>query len=451
MKQLAKGDGRVVKIVQKDKLRSGAAYRLSRFVYAMKTPDGAVLKNLLTKQVYALDEGEWTSACAGELSHPAVQELAKLCFLAEADDDELARYNLVVSVLRTLEKKEPGIAGYTILPTTGCNARCVYCYEEGWPVRSMTAETADAVADFICRTKRKGKLRLNWFGGEPLLGAETISRICRVLRERGVEYASGIVTNATLLTPEMAREAVKLWNLKRAQVSMDGARVDYEARKKYVSPALYNYDVAMDAVELLADSGVNVVIRCNYDAENLPRMKDFFADCAARFAGRKNVTVYLAQLFQSTSAEENATLYRAEARAEEALQGLGLASLSRGDKRLRTNYCMADSGGRSVIIDPEGGLHRCEHDISSAPFATVWDETVVFPVSAVKTAAEGESCCFLPECTAFRKNGCPVKVAACRTQMALRTENELTALRKKAETEAGGDEAGDAEAEEECL
>ena len=449
MKQLAKGDGRVVKIIQKNKLRTDAAYRLSRFVYAMETPEGAALKHLLTKQVFALDAGEWAAVSAADLSVPAARELAKGCFLVEADYDELSRYGLVLSALHTLEKKEPGIAAYTVLPTTGCNARCVYCYEEGWPVKTMSPETADAVADFICRTKRAGKIRLDWFGGEPLLGAGTISRICRALRERGVEYDSGIITNATLLTPELVKEAVELWHLKKAQVSMDGARADYEARKKYAHPAVHNYDTAMDAAALLADSGVNVVIRCNYDAGSLPRVKEFFADCADRFAGRK-ISVYLAQLFQSSTEEENAALYREEARAGETLQALGLEAAPRNDKRPRINFCMADSGGRSVIIDPEGGLHLCEHQISDAPIGTIWEESPVFPVPAVEPAEECKTCTFLPECTGFRKNGCPVKVAACRTQMAIRTEQELNALRKKAETEAENGEAEDAEPEGEC-
>lgn len=210
MKLLSKGDGRVVKIVQKNKLSPNAAYRPSQFLYAMETPDGAVLKNTLTKQVYALEADEWDSARAGDISHPAVQELAKARFLTEADYDELSQYNLVLSVLRTMEKKGPGVAAYTILPTTGCNAR--------------------------------------------------------------------------------------------------------------------------------------------------------------------------------------------------------------SDRRLRIGYCMADSGGSHVIVDPEGGLHLCEHVTNAAPFGSVFDETIRFPVPTVKLAEECKTCDFLPECAAFRKNGCPETTASCPPQ-----------------------------------
>ena len=439
MKQLSKGDGRVVKIVQKKKLRLDAVLRLSKFVFPFETEDEVLLKHTLTKQAYELTREEWRALQTGALADQDRDELARLRFLVERDYDELGQYGLVLSVLRTMDEKKPGVGSYTILPTTGCNARCIYCYEEGWPVKVMTPETADALADFICRTKREGKLRLDWFGGEPLLGAGIISRICRTLRDRGVEYESSIITNASLLTPDMAKEAAELWNLKKAQVSVDGARADYEVRKKYVRPELHNYDAAMNGAELLADAGVYVVFRCNYDAENLPGLREFFSDCAERFSGRQNVRVYLEQLFQSSTLEENAALYRQAHEEEKALAATGLFAESRSDRRLRTNYCMVDSGGRSVIVDPEGGLHLCEHDIGGEPLGTIFDEKPSFPADEVKMTDECKNCCFLPDCTAFRKTGCPVKVAACRTQMALRTESELSELRKKQEEEEAED------------
>lgn len=116
-----------------------------------------------------------------------------------------------------------GLASYVILPTTGCNARCVYCYEEGYAVKTMTSETADRLVDFICETRYDDTVKLRWFGGEPLANAKIISYICKGLQERGVPYKSSMVTNASLLTKELAHEAKELWHLERVQVSLDGA------------------------------------------------------------------------------------------------------------------------------------------------------------------------------------------------------------------------------------
>ena len=400
-----------------------------------------LLKNTLTRQVYVLSPAEWASVQAADLSCDCVWELMRYRFLVERGYDEAAQYDLILRILRTMEPRKPGLSSYTILPTTGCNARCVYCYEEGWTPVSMTARTADDVAAFICRTKGEGPVRIEWFGGEPLLGADRIARICRGLQAQGVAYTSAIITNGTLLTADMAREAVDLWHLRRAQVSMDGGRADYEARKRYVDPTRYNYDGAMAAVELLSDAGVNVVLRVNYDGENLPRVQDSLAECRSRFAGRRNVSIYMEQLFQSVTAEENAALYRAAESVMTRVGDLDLEHTAPVYARLKTHYCMVDSD-RSVIIDPKGGLHRCEHDVGGAPFGTIYDEALVLPKAEPALAAECRGCVFLPDCMAFCKACCPVKVAACRTRMEMRTVQELKALLR-------GAQARD-EAEEEC-
>ncbi len=65
----------------------------------------------------------------------------------------------------------------TILPTNNCNFRCVYCYET--PAEEyMNDETEKSIIDFIRKNVHKyKKVRLNWFGGEPLLCKEQVIRM----------------------------------------------------------------------------------------------------------------------------------------------------------------------------------------------------------------------------------------------------------------------------------
>ena len=446
MKCLSAGDDRVGKIVQKKELPPDGRCRLSGFVVVHEADGRVLLKNILTRQVYALTPAEWALVQTGDLSCPQVRELAQLRFLVEPEYDEAARYALTLAVLRTMENRKPGIVSYTILPTTGCNARCVYCYEEGWPVKVMSPETADAVADFICRTKREGMIKLHWFGGEPLCAPKTISRICRILQDRGVKYDSAIVTNATLLTPELVKEAVDLWHLSGAQVSMDGARQDYEARKRYLNPEQHNYEKAMEGVTLLLDAGIRVSIRCNFDGENLPRLQDFMEDCRDRFGERKNICVYVEQLRPVPDGEESWMMYQAGDDAELYEESLGLVAPDRaGDRRLTMSYCIADPYGSALVIDPLGGLHACEHKADDTPIGTVFDAELpsrAAEKASLKIAEECKSCPYLPECTPFRKS-CPVVDEHCRRQMEMWTKRSLTHLLKWAATaESDGDEPG---------
>ena len=429
MLMLSKGDGRVVKTIRKHEVSTSVSRRPSAFVFCCETERGFLVKNTLSQQVFCLDGDEWFAFQRGDVTHLAVRELAELRFLVEEDFREEDLYFLVLQVLRSLEKKPDGCSSYTILPTTACNARCVYCYEDGWVSTTMSEATADQVVEFINRSKRAGKICLTWFGGEPLCGAGIISRICRALTERGVEFSSRMITNGTLLTPELTAEARDVWRLTQVQVSMDGAREDYEARKCYLRPERFDYDRAMDAVRLLVDAGVGVTLRCNYDAENLPRMRVFFDDCSARFSGREKIGIYMEQLFQSSRTEDSAALYHAAEAEIQYAEKLGLSTRKRVKPAFRTRFCMADSCGRSVIIDPQGGLHRCENLIDGEPFGTVYDtEIASAPPPREELAEECRGCTFLPECTPFRKKGCPVVTAACRTQMELRTRRVLIAL-----------------------
>ena len=426
MKLLYKGDPRVVELAERLKLRPGTVYRLSHFVYPFETEGKVLIKNTLTRQVYELDKNEWVALKEGTLPEETRDMLARFCFLVEKEYDEVSQYWLALNTLRALKKKPRGISYYTILTTTACNARCFYCYEEGMRFRSMTTETADAVAEFISRTKIDGAPRIHWFGGEPLMGVPTISRICRILRDKGVEFTSEITTNGTLLTPEIAQEAKELWNLKKAQVSMDGAREDYEARKRYVDPANCNYDAAMRAVELFSDTGAFVAIRCNYDAENLPRIGEFFNDCRERFKDRKNIQVYTAQLFHSADEQESCEQYVA-AKAVEADYGKPSAGRSLiVDHDMRTSHCMADLTGSSIIIGTEGELHICELELDATPIGTVFDETPpAWPAPLTGMADICRDCCFLPDCTPFRKFRCPIVPISCKMQMIADTESDL--------------------------
>ena len=429
MLMLSKGDGRVVKTIRKREVSPSVPYCPSAFVFCCETDRGFLLKNTLSQQVFCLSGDERSAFQCGDVTHPAVQELAKLRFLVEADYREQDLYFLVLQVLRTMEKKPEGCSSFTILPTTACNARCVYCYEDGWVSSTMSEETADQVVEYICRSKREGKIRLTWFGGEPLCGAGIISHICRTLTGRRVEFTSHMITNGTLLTPELTAEARDIWHLAHVQVSMDGAREDYEARKRFLRSERFHYDRAMDAVCLLSDADIGVTLRCNYDAENLPGMRAFFDDCAARFGGREKIAIYMEQLFQASRTEDSAALYHAAEAVIQYAESLGLTTRKRALPVFRTRFCIADSCGRAVIIDPQGGLHCGENRIDAEPYGTGFDsEPVSAPMPREELAEECCGCPFLPECTPFRKTGCPVVTTGCRTQMELRTRRELVAF-----------------------
>ncbi len=419
-------------------------YRLSGFVYPFSDGRTHLLRSTLTGMTVSLSETEWAlverasrQLVSGlELLENGLGELAENVFLVENSTSDYQQYMHVINILKLLKHEFPGTKTYTILPTTGCNARCVYCYEEGMPIHSMSEETADHVVAFIDETRWKDKIKLIWFGGEPLAGSGIISRICKGLKERDIPFRSKIITNGTLFTHELLEEAVSLWHLETVQVSVDGARRDYEARKRYVNPTVHHYDTMMDAVGRMLDKGIKVTLRCNYDADNLGGLKDFIDDLDSRFGSPENLSFYPALLFQEQAKESGIGLYRKAQELIDLVQERGLGGKNAKPFQLKLNYCAADSGDKGLTIAPDGRLYHCEHLPDNTSFGSVFDPAPVIcsdKRAEFPACKECRTCCFLPECTPFYKNGCPDCSVNCRAFREIKAAADMRRLIRKGE------------------
>ncbi len=398
------------------------------------------LHNTLTGITASLSDEEWTVIQRGSapikgsvLREAGLSDLITLCLLTEPDTDDYQQYKTVISLLKIMEKKKPGVKTYTILPTTGCNARCVYCYEEGLPVLTMDEATADQTVDFIERTRRKDKIILTWFGGEPLLGEKIISRICRKLSDRGVKFKSRIITNACLLTPELAEKAALDWHLESAQVSVDGARTDYESRKQYLNPAKHNYDTMLQGIGYLLKQNIQVTLRCNYDRNNLEGMRTLWDDAVKMYGTSGKLSIYTAMLFQEKVDRSCVHVYEKMKflENEAALSGLPTACFRKDADKLKVNMCMADSEGKSVVITPDGTLYHCEHLPDNTSFGHITDADVRLESDSralLEADEKCRNCPYLPECTPFFRNGCPVYNKFCAQFRQIDTESKLRKL-----------------------
>ena len=437
MRILDTGSRRVAAVIGK-KLDPNRCYRPSAYTCLFSKDGICLLRNTLTSMTVALSEAErylYENArkmpINGSQLCNGFEEFVEYGFFVKEDTEDYELYRQTVSILKLMSAEKPGTKTYTILPTTGCNARCVYCYEQGMPVYTMSEETADRVAEFVVKTRWEDKIKLVWFGGEPLVGSRIISRICRSLDEKNIAFRSKIITNATLMTPELLEEAVALWHLESAQVSVDGKREDYENRKQYVDPAKHDYDAMMDAVGRMLNKGIRVTLRCNYDRDNLDGIKLFVDDITARFGCPDNLSVYPAMLFQAKAGESSVELFQNIQHVNTRLRELGLRGKNSKPAEMKQSLCMADNGDKNVVISPDGRLYHCEHLPGNTAYGSVYDTQItVHSDERAKWDADEKcrTCCFLPECTPFFKNGCPDYFEYCRAFKQIETDEELSCL-----------------------
>ena len=116
----------------------------------------------------------------------------------------------------------------TILPTWKCNFNCPYCYERAKNVQdyAMNEKSQCALIRFV--QKQIGnykKLRVCWFGGEPLLETEIIDRLStkflQICKTRYIPYSAEIITNGYSLNKDTFKH---LYNLKvyNYKITLDG-------------------------------------------------------------------------------------------------------------------------------------------------------------------------------------------------------------------------------------
>lgn len=434
MKTIFGPDKLIEKILPEQSARPDSLFFVSQFVIVFEYKNRHFAFNTLTKHCvetgFRLECGR--AFTSGEIaSCEELTDLMRRRFLVPDGANECAVYEGVSALKRAFLKKK-GYSTYTVLPTLACNARCVYCYEQGLEKSVMSPETAAAAADFIARTRREGGFtKLIWFGGEPLLGEKQIDLIARELEKRSVDFDARIVTNGSLITDALAEKMASSWHVWTAQLSMDGARADYEKRKRYAAAG--TYERVLRNINILTAHGISVSVRCNVDMDNIGDIPEVIADLAAAVRDKSMVSCGFIPLDNARAEEHGPEIWRAIIGAGKLIEDAGLRYDRMGglDTAFRIHHCMMDEAGGGVLIAPDGRLFPCLQCPEGSSYGNVWDGVTDAAALRAFTSlgelpGECKKCTFLPDCTAFTH--CPIKdfdCAAVRRMRALPTLLEL--------------------------
>lgn len=385
-------------ILGKQKFDSQKKYRYMNFVICEDAPDGSlILYNNMTKSACVLDKSEKEAYESKDFSHKTNKWLLENWYFVPQGFSETKTFVQIRDLYSFIKKDRDKITcptNFTILPTTNCNARCFYCYENGCKKYSMDTHRANDVADYILKNLEKSnsqKTTLSWFGGEPLVGKDCIDLIAKKLRGKGIEYESRMISNAYLFDKKLVEKAADLWKLKSIQVTLDGTEPVYNEIKAYVGIDV-NKDASpfkkvLENIEFLLKAKINVVVRMNLTPDNFDDIKNLIDFLELRFkkytmlSQRKKIdkktkklnygvfSLYVHTIFQELEVEnENddaankklAQCYAHETELEKLIFDKGLTGQANLPRSVNINHCMADNPGSAVIL-PDGTLGSCEH------------------------------------------------------------------------------------------
>ena len=385
----------IERIIGPQKRAEGQRYRLMTYVVQQPVDDGVLLFNTLTCSLVLLMPDE-----AADIT--AQQELIDRWFLVPQDYDDRKACREIRQMAALLKSADQSITQYTILTTTGCNARCFYCFEKGTKSVSMTAETASKVVHYIVAHHGDKEVSLKWFGGEPLVNAKVIDQICTELRKQGVPFRSIMTSNGYLFDADKVQRAKDLWQLRRVQITLDGTEQTYNRVKAYVHQGVNAFEHVLQNIGMLTAAGIRVSIRLNVDNYNIKEMAALVELLHQRFGTNEHLTVYSHVVYGERSPEDNAELFAQRMQLEQQIAQCGYKRKQGLPKAIQMHYCGADDD-RSVLIAPDGHLGKCNHYIDCEFFGHIdseeRDEAILRKFKERRPDIEACATCFYyPQC-----------------------------------------------------
>ena len=354
---------------------SDKPHRFLKYLMFFDINDGKAIYNEMTRSFVWLPYPQFDSLFRDETSIYA-DFMWKNYFIVNEDFDERKVVDEIRNSLRSKYDdpnfvKSGTIKQYTIITTTGCNARCFYCYEKGLEQKPMTSQTARKVGEYIVSTARKNgeQIELRWFGGEPLVNENAIDIICKIVQDAGYSYRSSITTNGFLFKQEKLEKYRELWHLVDGQITLDGTEEVYNKAKNYKNvKGKSPYQIVMNNIKMMLEFGMKICIRMNIDSYNYENIKDLIRELHEKFGNIDLLNLYCYPIFEDPEKprtnKELDELYGHLDELDNLLKDYGYFIGQPIDGHMRIYHCMVDAGD-SVLFDTEGNIGLCEHYLDS--------------------------------------------------------------------------------------
>ena len=161
-----------------------------------------------------------------------------------------------------------------------CNFNCIYCFRCLQDKRIISFEQLDAILRFIesyCKEKNLYRIRLQMWGGEPLLALDRIEYTVKFFNKTSISAIIDVETNGSFVTDKIAK---KLYDLGvQVGVSIDGTPDIQNLQRPFVN-GQETSDIVEKGIRNLQkysrDSigGITVVTKYNY--KKIKEMLDYY-------------------------------------------------------------------------------------------------------------------------------------------------------------------------------
>lgn len=310
------------------------------------------------------------SALTEDTASPLTQQLISGGFLVRSQEQEAREVEDAY-----LQKYADDYLHLVLMPTEQCNFRCTYCYE-AFLRKAMTADVQEAIARHVEAQEGLNALDVNWFGGEPLLEPEIVMsvsrRLAHICASRGTSFTASMTTNGSLLTPGLLDGLVAA-GVRTYQITLDGLAPDHDCRR-LGADGDPTFDAIMSNLIAAKSSDLNffIMLRHNFDPENLGRIESFLDRLAELFAGDPRFGTFFHAIGRwGGPHDDQLSVCEGREKAEALVRAQSLAA-SRGFRdgvmvgEFRPNgFACYASNPRSFVVGPTGELYKCTVELDS--------------------------------------------------------------------------------------
>lgn len=285
-------------------------------------------------------------------------------------DNEDSEYISMLRFKRERESFTSRTLGMIICPTLACNFACPYCYEQNLPVSVMQTEIQSQLVDFINKNSEDFKgLTINWHGGEPLMGFDTIKSLYSKF-DKEVKLPithSAMVTNGYLLTKEIC-EYLHNRHLDYIQITIDGNKETHNKTRK-LKNGQSSFERIIENVDMASDLMPNCLIgiRTNIGRENRDEYLTLYNELSNRWRGR-NVTIYHSFILDNSLNTCYSKRCAVELNTREKNE-FDIFLAENGIKSKKSLYPRLDGSfytcmdNNAYVVDPKGFLYKCWGDV----------------------------------------------------------------------------------------
>lgn len=282
-------------------------------------------------------------------------------------DSETNEFTDWQSELMEIRNNQANMFSLHFEPTMQCQLDCGYCVEKGIDRgKGMTDSVFQKSLkwlDAYCESNPEVKLlRLIFFGGEPLLRKDIVSKSAaafwQLAERRRLEFMTEIITNGELLTENMAR-FLSRYNWRRVQITLDGPARIHDARR-HGKKGRPTFDRIWSNVLMLAHSDYipTVDIRLSLDSENaeyIPELVEFIAKAGIQDKIRLSIGFTESSFFIQIKETQEEWQAREALRVWKCAQDNGFKI---PDEYTTGPLCIAQAK-HSAVLQPDGSLQKC--------------------------------------------------------------------------------------------